>query len=331
MGRDLRLYTDSASKSDLVSLIRSFGKVRTTEHLWDWPKGSVHLHWFDEDDYKSATGVELTVFPMSDEESEYSKGKWAMHARNTYSATCYDVSMLNQFLRKARKEFGGNIIGDYGRNRYAPLWDDNSTPMSRGYTWVHRMAHDNLSLVSVSLSKDRDIHPDADEKIRTFLEAYEPSRVIYNGLIPFLISILEFYLKNIFVISLKYDVSTNEKVKLYMEEMNLNQEDAINKIANSISFQDLRNVKKAFIKWLDVDIKSLLIESSVITGTTLWGQLNELIKYRHDIIHEMGVDRSLSRDKFLEWLGIVDKTLNVLLEEFAAKYQMDLQSILDDI
>lgn len=331
MGRDLRLYTDSASKSDLVSLIRSFGKVSTTEHLWDWPKGSVHLHWFDEDDYKSTTGVELTVFPMRDDEKEFSAGEWAMHARNTYSATWHDVDMLNKFLRKARKEFGGNIIGDYGKNRYAPLWEDESTPMSRGYTWVLKMAHDNLSLMSVSLPKERDVHPDMDEITRNLLESLEPLRMIYNGLIPFLISILEFYLKNILIISLRYDDRANEKVKLYMEEMNLTQDDAINKIANSISFQDLRNVKRAFMKWLDVDIKSLLVESSVNTEATLWGQLNELIKYRHDIIHEMGVDRSLSRDKFLGWLEIVDKTLKVLLEEFSRKYRMDMQSILDDI
>lgn len=331
MGRDLSLYTDSASRSDLVSLIRSFGKVSTTEHLWDWPKGSVHLHWFDEDDYKSTTGVELTVFPMRDEEKEYSTGEWAMHVRNTYSATWHDVYMLNQFLREARRKFGGNIIGDYGKNRYATLWEDESTPMSRGYTWVLKMAHDNLSMMSVSLPKERDVHPDMDEVTRNFLESLEPLRVIYNGLIPFLISILEFYLKNILIISLKYDVSANEKVKLYMQENNLTQEEAINKIANGISFQDLKNVKKAFKKWLGMDIKPLLVESEGVAGISLWSQLNALIKYRHDVIHEMGVDRSLSRGKFLEWLEVVDKTLKVLLEEFSLKYKMDMQSILDDI
>jgi hypothetical protein len=331
MGRDLRLYTDNASKSDLVSLIRSFGKVRTTEHLWDWPKGSVHLHWFDEDDYKSTTGVELTVFPMNDEESKYSKGKWAMHARNTYSATCYDVSMLNQFLRKARKEFGGNIIGDYGKNRYAPLWKDESTPMSRGYTWVRQITHDNLSSVSYSLPKEMTISPDADDKIRTLIELTDPSKVIYNGLIPFLVSILEFYLKNILVISLKYDINANEKVELYAKELQLEKKEAINKIANSISFQDLKNVKKALKKWLNVDIKLILNSTDSTTEKSLWSQLNALIKYRHDIIHEMGVDRSLSRDKFLEWSQVVDKTLDILLKELADKYKLNLKSILDDI
>lgn len=68
MGRDLCLYTDNANKGELVSFVRSFGKVRVTEHLWDWPKGSVHFHWFDEDDYKTTTGVELTLFPMCDGE-----------------------------------------------------------------------------------------------------------------------------------------------------------------------------------------------------------------------------------------------------------------------
>lgn len=75
MRRDLRLYTNSASKSDLVSLVRSFGKISVTEHLWDWPKGSIHLHWFDEDDYKPTTGVEVTVFPMREKEKKFSASK----------------------------------------------------------------------------------------------------------------------------------------------------------------------------------------------------------------------------------------------------------------
>lgn len=330
MGRDLRLYTDSASRSDLVSLIRSFGKIQTTEHLWDWPRGSTHLHWFDEDDYKSTTGVELTVFPMSEEDREFSTGKWAMHVRNAYSATWYDVDMLNRFLRSARKEFGGNIIGDYGKNRYAPLWKDGSTPMSRGYTWMHKMAHDNLSSVSSSLPKGLAISPDTDDKIRNLIELTDPSRIIYNGLIPFLVSVLEFYFKNILVISLKYDASANEKVKLYMGKTNLAQEESIYKIVESISFQDLKNVKKALKKWLNVDIKLILESTDSIADKSLWSQLDALIEYRHDIIHKMGVDRNLSRDKFLEWSHVVSETLDVLLKEFTDKYQLDLQSILDN-
>jgi uncharacterized protein YqgV (UPF0045/DUF77 family) len=93
----------------------------------------------------------------------------------------------------------------------------------------------------------------------------------------------------------------------------------------------LKNVKKALKKWLNVDIKLILNSTDSTTEKSLWSQLNALIKYRHDIIHEMGVDRSLSRDKFLEWSQVVDKTLDILLKELADKYKLNLKSILDDI
>ena len=61
MGRDLRLYPHNANKKELVSFVKSFGNIQQTSHLWDWPEGSVHYWWFDEADYASVTGVEVTI------------------------------------------------------------------------------------------------------------------------------------------------------------------------------------------------------------------------------------------------------------------------------
>lgn len=252
MGRDLRLYPHNANKKELVSFVKSFGNIQQTSHLWDWPEGSVHYWWFDEADYASVTGVEVTIYPVPNEESIYTDNKWAMHVRNTYSASWLDVNMLNTLLRKGRKKFGGDIIGDYGKNRYASLWNDTSTPMSRGLSWVRSLTDGNLDAIIYSLPKEIDLGvSDIDvEEYLNIVRQHDPSRVIYNGLIPFLISTLEFYFRNIFVICLKYDPDAQLKIA--------NRGLTIKQISDKISFQDLRNVNKVFKSWLEIDIKMTL-------------------------------------------------------------------------
>jgi hypothetical protein len=328
MGRDLRLYPNDASKTELVSFVMSFKNMRTSSHLWDWPEGTEHFFWFDDKDYRSITGVEITIYPIRNSESAISSGKWAMHVRNTYSATWHDVDMLNKVLRTGRKKFGGNIFGDYGKNRYAPLWDDNSTPMSRGLAWVSGMAHENIRAVSHALP-DEYVTPEGDSDLGRIIASADPARVIYNGLVPFLISILEFYLKNAFIIGLQYDLGAQGRVRNYLQELgpevSLGGKNAEEFIADKISFQDLHNVKKAFRKWLTIDIKKPLDQSVTMPIESLWRRLNDLIQYRHDLIHRMGVDTDFSRGAFLKQSQLVEEALDVLLKTFVEKYHIDIE------
>lgn len=82
MGRDLYLHTKSTNKKRLSDHIKSYGKISTISHLWNWPKGSEHLLWFDQEDFKSITGVEITIFP----EIRGKRKSWSLHVRNTYNA-----------------------------------------------------------------------------------------------------------------------------------------------------------------------------------------------------------------------------------------------------
>lgn len=83
MGRDLYLHTKSTNKKSLSDHIKSYGNITPTSHLWDWPKGSEHLLWFDQEDFKSITGVEITIFP----EIRGKRKSWSLHVRNTYNAS----------------------------------------------------------------------------------------------------------------------------------------------------------------------------------------------------------------------------------------------------
>ena len=327
MGRDLRLYTETASKAQLVSYITSLENIESSSHLWNWPKGTVHYHWFEKKDYLSKTGVEITIFKVTEDHKKYARGNWALHLRNTYSATWHDVNMLNHILRTAKQKFGGDIYGDYGKNRYAPLWEDRSNAMSRGIAWVCEMTHHNISAVTFSLPKEIINHKKNYGELELVLKSHDPSRVIYNGLIPFLVSILEFYFKNIFIIGLKYDSSANLKIANHSQKVSFidlqNNVDSEELIAESYTFQNMRQAKKAFNEWLDIDIEAII--STNTSNNDLWNKLESLIKYRHEIVHHLGVDTQLSRDNFIEQSKVVTDILETLVAHFSKKYEIEVE------
>lgn len=53
------LHTKAKRREDIQRILNVMG-YRPCGHLWDWPKGSVHFHWFDAKDFLSYDGVEAT-------------------------------------------------------------------------------------------------------------------------------------------------------------------------------------------------------------------------------------------------------------------------------
>ena len=182
MGRDLTLYPDKATKQELKLYLEALG-FQKCRHLWDWPAGTLNYSWFDAKDFRSIDGVSADIYPVRSEELDISGNPWALHVRNLYSASWYDVKMLNDVLRGARKRFGGTIKGDYGTNRYAPLWEDDSTPISRGVTAVYEHVNQELLAVKFALPAPS-MQPlkteGSNDKMHDFIEfanSIDPSRV----------------------------------------------------------------------------------------------------------------------------------------------------------
>ncbi|MEM7110782.1 MAG: hypothetical protein AAF614_00005, partial [Chloroflexota bacterium] len=208
MGRDLTLFPQKATKKQLKEFLEGLG-FKKCDHFWNWPKGTIHYLWFDDKDFKSIDGVSADVYPVSGEELKITGNKWALHVRNIYSASWHDVKMLNDVLRGARKLFGGTIHGDYGINRYAPLWEDKSTPISRGVSSVYQHMERQLSAVKFALPA-----PSIDSSVQTgemiagfqeFMQSLDPSRIIYNGLVPFAVAMFEFFFSQTFQVLIAYD------------------------------------------------------------------------------------------------------------------------------
>lgn len=327
MGRDLYLHTKSTNKKSLSDHIKSYGNITPTSHLWDWPIGSEHLLWFDQEDFKSITGVEITIFP----EIRGKRKSWSLHVRNTYNASWYDVSMMNKILTDSKRKFGGTIDGDYGKNKVAPLWEDDTSPMSRGIDYITRKTHRNITLLEVSLPlpwnnfQTANKSESSDEKIEAFLAYTDPTRQIYIGLIPMLVAIFEFYFKETFRVLASYDNDILSRITLTLPGSNLDTSEIINSFIKKISFQDLKNVRKKYKKYTDLDIKSIIEESSNVKDT--YTKLKQLIELRHDVVHKLDSDLVFTRKDFLEFHKALKESLSSITCSIIAKYDLNTKEI----
>ena len=331
MGRDLYLHTESTNKKSLSDHIKSYGKISTTSHLWNWPKGSEHLLWFDQEDFKSITGVEITIFPEIRGKSKF----WSLHVRNTYSASWHDVSMMNKILTDSKKKFRGTIDGDYGENEVAPLWEDDTSPMSRGIDYITRKTCSSIKMLEVSLPQPWNNFQTAnkpensDEKIEAFLAYVDPTRQIYIGLIPMLVAIFEFYFKETFRVLASYDKVISSKITLTSLNNNLDSPKIINSFIEKIKFQDLKNVRKIYNRYADLDIKSTIEESSNVKD--IYVKLKQLIEFRHDVVHRLDSDCVFTREDFLEFHKVLEESLSSITCNIIAKYNLNTKEIYLDI
>lgn len=339
MGRDLTLYPNQASKQELKTYIESLG-FQKCKHFWDWPKGTLNYSWFDNTDFRSIDGVSADVYPVSVEELEVTGNPWALHVRNLSSASWHDVKMLNDVLRGARKMFGGTIKGDYGTNRYAPLWKDSSTPISRGVSAIYGPVRQAISSVKFALPDSSIQAPDlqdADKKIRDFIEfskSMDPSRVIYNGLVPFAVAMFEHFFSRVFQVLIAYDEyalnkrrSLNVKVPFStLLEVESSQRTVEEIIASSYIFQNLKQLNKAYKEWLNIDVRKIFYRRSRVGRGVkfLEHKIADIIQYRHGIVHQFEIDRNLNREGYLEILAAIDKAMTEFVKHIEIKYSVTI-------
>lgn len=336
MGRDLTLYPRKASKKELKYFLESLGFTRCS-HLWSWPKGTLNYSWFDIEDFKSIDGVSADIYPPTKEKKNTTNNEWALHVRNLYSASYYDVKMLNKVLKEARKKFGGDIYGDYGKNRYVPLWDDNSTPISRGIAMVYEETMNRLKKLKFSIPETKLYIKPEDNKeseINKYMRHIDPMIDLYNALVPFAVSAFEFFFSQIFQVLLKYDDYSKEKIKnhnqkIYFHNILLikeNKKTVEGIIAEQYSFQNLNQINKAFKEWIEIDIKRILFKKRKIGNNVafLENKILEIVEYRHKIIHHFLCDNNLTKEKLNNILNIVEASIKEIVIFLEDKYSVKI-------
>lgn len=325
MSIEIRFHPKNASRDDLRLLLDGLG-FKPTSHLWDWPKGSINLHWFEERDFQSFDGVEATIYPPSnDEQNDLGQCAWALHTRTRASASPADKVQQNNVIRLARARFGGNFHNDwYGRNRYTRVQPDARDAAARGIYLAYEYVTDSIRSVRFALPAPNE---GLERLVGTELEALattDPTRVLYNALVPFAVAALEHFFSRCFEILLRYDSKAQARLKQQTKKVDVSDVLAIQSGAKTIesiiadwySFQNIASIHSAFSDWFGIDFWKLLRRRKKVGKKLplLESRLDQLIQARHRVVHRLSLDVELSKAQIEEILDLVVAIVDTLVD-----------------
>ena len=154
-------------------------------------------------------------------------------------------------------------------------------------------------------------------------------QTLYNSLVPFLISALEHFFRELFVVLVEFDAFGKEEIKKIKlkdtREFNT-IEDIFNirneltklerEIAKGFNFQNLDRINDTFKKFLKIDIRAILsVKKKVLTKNVfLATELEELIERRHWIIHHFGFSSDTDRTKYIYFLNLTNCIIDTMID-----------------
>jgi hypothetical protein len=328
-------FPRAATRDELVALLKSLAYTRGDNLFFPGPPGTLSFFWSEPRDFLSTSGVDASVFPLDADGKKTWKTQndWGLRTRTSISASSLEQEFQNETVRAVRKAFGGTFYNDhFGHNRYNDVPPDKSTPPSRGISGtLSRVLQELRSLehvlpeesFKVLVTPKGDI-TEEDDKIGLlkFTKQFDPSRVLYNALLPFLVAAIEHVFRETFEILVKYDKaaqaaleSQSRKVTFADAAALARGELALERIASAgYSFQNLDSIQKAYRDVLAIDIwKAIRQRRKVRKKLPMLSEaLEELIGARHGVVHKFALDRQLDRDGFLHLLELVRTLIDVV-------------------
>lgn len=347
MSIEIWQFPNKATKDQLVAALKQLGFEREGNIFWPGPEGTVSLFWADPKDFVSTSGVDASVFPLDDQgrQAWNTTTEWALRTRTSIWASSFDKEFQNKTVRSIRKAFGGRFYNDhYGHNRYIVIERSRSTPASRGIFSVLSRVSSELDALEHALPEEmvRELGtsrgPIADETDATgvlkFSKQFDPSRVVYNALVPFLVAAVEHFFRESFEILLKYDTDARKVLENQNRKLSFTEAVAIERGELTIervasgwySFQNLDAIQRAFKEIFRIDVWKAIRRRKKVRDKLpiLSNALENLISARHGVVHHFSLDRHLEREGFTSLLHLVRALLEIMAKEIEDKLGVPL-------
>ena len=292
------ILREDVKEKDIQGLIELLGYKFVGS--WDGQElGKVKDYfWFDNSDYKSINGVELSYFRQDN--------KWWVSTRSTVSRSYYDLIHQNKTIRFLKKYFGGQFRTDEGKGRYLQAESEPPEPASIGCHIAFQNFGSNLIRARQYFDNRTFKHEQTTAKV-LWMDLFNPRLVSNNLILPFLVSISEDYWKSTYVALLKYSenkefilksskISADRLMQISNGELNVEQA-----FADSMSFARISIVCRHF-KELGVDFASTLRKPYRKRKVNLFDSLETMTDNRNVIIHEASkpliLDDNYIKDSF---------------------------------
>lgn len=338
MSVEITLYTKKATKSALAKFLIAEG-FQKTRHFLDGMNtpDMIHHMWFSFDNYDSSFGVEATIYKTSvEEQTKYKCSEWILHTRTRSSGNYEDKQKQNDTIRKARQLFKGTFYNDwYGTNIYTNLNDYTQfSPLEKGISIIASNSIEKLSQIKNCLAgyKNEVSETLANlniESMKKLLKPKDPSVMLYNSLMPFLVTILEYFYGQCFVDFIKYDTNArnllvDEKLKIGIADVIdiLQKENSLEQIiAQSYNFQNLDSINKAYKKYMSIDVMSILSKKKKVNGKIIrvLVKIQEILNARHRFVHELDINYDLTKQIYLDYIATVESAILLTVDSFSQR------------
>lgn len=338
MSIEITLYTKTATKTGLIKSLMAENFQKSRHFLEEMNTADrLHFMWYGIENYESSTGVEATVYKTSLEEIKENKcSEWILHTRTRSSGSYEDKQKQNDIIRKVRQQFGGSFYNDwYGTNKYTNLDDYKKfTPLEKGISIIASNSLEKLGQINNCLEGYKNELSDSivnipHENIKNLFKSKDPSIILYNSLMPFLVSVLEYFFGQCFVHFIKYEESSktlliDEKIKIGVPDVIkiLNNENSLEQIImESYNFQNLDSINKAYRKYITIDVFSVLSKKKKVNNKIfrVLTKLQEILDARHRFVHELDINYDLSKQDYFDYVATVENVIILILESFKSK------------
>ena len=331
MSTVLTLHPERGSRRKLRQQLLAM-EFEQSKHLWDWPKGSLHFFWFERAGYASFEGVEASIYPPSNEQqSELGRCEWALHTRTRGQPSPADIVKQNEVIRVVRQRFGGSFHNDWReQNRYIEVEKDKRDAVGRGIFLVHRSIEQEINLLkhaipgpSIALKETTDL--DLKHHVE-LIGRFDPTRVLYNALLPFAVAAFEHFFSSCFRILLQCEDDRERRHKWAQGScrLTLTEIDEVSKGTRSVedivmgrySFQNLHGVHNAFSEWFEIDVWRILRQRKKVGKRLpmLERSLQEVIERRHGVVHHFELDQDFGKEDVNAVLDLILTIMEVFVE-----------------
>jgi hypothetical protein len=337
MSIELLLYCKSSpSKSAIERVILPLG-FRAEETLG---KGYHFYYWFEEKDLASVRGCWLDWHKREPDE-EAPRGTKTVFVAKTYMSRSHeDLDMQNRLIRELRRRFGGSVYND-DEGTYAYLKNDiprlSYSEKRCGFVYHN---------IRKSIDRIRMLVCDVPEGTTAVLT--DGDRVLFandaimqnNVLLPFLVSLLESFLRDFFIAFIDSHPDLLERIyerqgKLEytaMRDILKGKVTLAEHEANSHSFQNLESANVAFQQYMGINLFKVWGKRKKFNDKLFVVRvvLQELLSLRHRIIHEAYIERNLDEEETIKYIQFVEYALVLLASHLEQQnnFRIDLERYL---
>lgn len=315
-------FPKGSTLAQVRELIELLGYKRSDDNL-KVPSRVGCYFWYNEEHYRSYTGVELDLYRKPN-------GKIIATTRSRAGRSYWDLEQQNRTLKLFRDLMGASFTTDAGRNRY---WRPDEPPppaLASGCFLARWRFHNDVGRAKVYLMNRKLEGQLSQDKSSGFgfMDQINPRLLSNNFLLPYIIAIWEEYFRATFAACLKYSNQREAALKRTrlnhsdLEKLALGSQPIERAVAESFSFQRPSAIHENF-RLLDqkLDIGAALKKPYRRRKTHLFASIEALVEDRNEFVHTGRMNIEFFDSELKAALSDMDVAVNRAYETLGQHYK----------